>query len=331
MTEFELIELLTRGVDRSAADLAAGVGDDCAVISGPSGRQWLVTTDLLVEGTHFDLAFTDLATLGRKALSVNLSDIAAMGGAPRFWLASIALPGSIGADGAGLLYKGMRDVAGEHGAILIGGDTSSSRERLLISITAVGECASGCAVMRSGAHPGDAVYVTGELGGSALGLALMRRGFMDRGAELFVERHNDPAPRVEAGRVLAASGALTSMIDVSDGLMADMGHIADASGAGFEIRADRVPIGSRFGEFAEKVDSGVWGFILSGGEDYELAFTVDAAKVAEFERDAMQKAGVRVTRIGEMLKDPSARRAMLADGSELGLSSIGFDHFRGQA
>ncbi len=330
MKEFELIDLLTRGVDRSAVDLAAGVGDDCAVISGPAGRQWLVTTDLLVEGTHFDLAFTDLVTLGRKALSVNLSDIAAMGGAPRFWLASIALPASVGADGAGLLYMGMRDAADEHGAILIGGDTSSSREGLLISITAVGECAAGRAVLRSGARPGDAVYVTGELGGSALGLKLLKDKVKDGDAARFIRRHNDPMPRVQAGQALAAGNALTSMIDISDGLMADLGHIADASGAGFEIRVDRVPVDPKFDALAKSVDADGLELMLSGGEDYELAFTVDASRVAEFERDAMQKAGVRVTRIGEMLKDPSTRRAVLADGSPALLCRAGFDHFGGR-
>jgi len=330
MTEFELIELITRGLDRSTQDLSAGVGDDCAVIAGPSGRQWLITTDLLVEGVHFDLDHTDLATLGRKALSVNVSDIAAMAGVPRFWLSSIAIPTSIGPDGAGLLYKGMRSAADEHGALLIGGDTSSSPSGLLISITAVGECAAGRAVLRSGARPGDAIYVTGELGGSALGFELLERGVKEGEAARFIRRHNDPVSRVKEARLLAAGGAITSMIDVSDGLMADLGHIADASNVGFELNAWRAPFDPSLPELAAKVGANPVDIILAGGEDYELAFTVAESRVIEFERDVVPGTGISVTRIGTIVKDRALRRALLSDGSEAVVKRAGFDHFRGR-
>lgn len=330
MTEFELIELLTRGLDRSAQDLSVGVGDDCAVIEGPAGRQWLVTTDLLIEGVHFDLDHTDLATLGRKALSVNLSDIAAMAGVPRFWLSSIAIPASVGPDGAGLLYKGMRSAADEHGALLTGGDTSASERGLLISITVIGECAAGRAILRSGAKTGDAIYVTGEFGGSALGLLLQKNGIKDGDASRFVRRHNDPAARVKEARLLAAGGAITSMIDISDGLMADLSHIADASGVGFEINAWRVPADPSFPALAAQVRADPMELILSGGEDYELAFTVPESRALEFERETVPGTGLPVTRIGTILRDRTARLAKLADGSEVIVKRAGFDHFRGQ-
>ncbi|MBN1283572.1 MAG: thiamine-phosphate kinase [Proteobacteria bacterium] len=327
MTEIELIALLTSELPKKGNDLACGVGDDCAIVAGPEGRDWLVTSDLLCEGAHFDLRFTDLVTLGRKALSVNLSDIAAMGGAPRFWLCSIALPGGVGAGGAAALYRGMNAVASEHGAILIGGDTSSSDRGLFLSITAIGECPSGRAVMRSGARPGDAIYATGELGGSALGLALMMRGIADKGAGRFANRHNDPRPRVEAGRLLAESGLLTSMIDISDGLMADLGHIAASSGAGFEVGAEALPTDATLAGLAAEAGADPLELALSGGEDYELAFTVASAEAGRFEREIAPRAGVRVTRIGAMVSDPAAHRALRADGVEINLSSAGFDHF----
>jgi len=331
MKEFELIELLTRGVDRSAADLAAGVGDDCAVIAGPAGRQWLVTTDLLVEGVHFNLDYTDLATLGRKALSVNLSDIAAMGGVPRFWLSSVAIPQKVGPDGAGALYRGMRGIADEHGALLIGGDTSASDKGLLISVTAVGECAAGRAILRSGAKTGDAIYVTGELGGSALGLLLQKNGMKDGDASRFIRRHNDPAVRVKEARLLSAGGAITSMIDVSDGLMADLGHIADASGAGFEINAWRVSADPSLPALAAQLKADPMDLILAGGEDYELAFTVAESRALEFERETVPGTGLSVTRIGTILRDRAVRRAKLADGSEVVMKMAGFDHFGGRS
>ena len=328
MTEFELINLLTEGCAKQAPDLACGVGDDCAVVAGPAGRDWLITTDLLLQGVHFELGWSDPRSLGKKALSVNLSDIAAMGGAPRFWLASIALPGGMRPESLQDLYRGMHDAAKESGALLIGGDTSSSPGGLMISITAIGQARSSGSIRRSGARPGDAIYVTGMLGGAALGLNCLRSEECGEDTAPFIARHIDPAPRVELGEALAGCGMLTSMIDVSDGLMADLGHIAEASGVGFTVNEPSVPREGTLGRIACRLGVDALALVLGGGEDYELAFTVAADGVPEFESNVLSglpEPGA--VRIGTVEGNVAMRAVLTADGSVVDTAVGGFDHF----
>lgn len=328
VTEFELIALLTKDAPRAAPDLPCGVGDDCAVVAGPEGRDWLVTTDALIEGVHFRREWTDLAALGRKSLSVNISDIAAMGGVPRFYLVAIGLPPAEAEGAAIAISKGMREVAGRHGMALVGGDTVASPSGLAISITAIGEVPKGKALLRSGAHPGDAIYVTGTLGGAALGLACLRSGRREGDAERFVQRHLDPEPRVAEGRWVAATGIATAMIDLSDGLVADLGHIADASGVGFQIEEARVPRDPPFEAAARALGADPAVLALTGGEDYELCFTIDARRAGEFERRlAQRQGGAPITRIGTVEKDLTRRDVLDAEGKPLRLKRRGFDHF----
>lgn len=328
LTEFELITRLTEGAPKEGNDLTQGVGDDCAVIAGPGGHDWLITTDALVEGVHFNLKWTDLKTLGRKALSVNLSDIAAMGGVPRFYIVSVGLPPDNPFGIAEPIYKGMREIAGEHELILAGGDTVASPSGILISITAIGEVKHGGCLYRSGARPADAIFMTGTAGGSALGLACLRAGFRGNAAVPFISRHLDPMARVAWGRQIAGTGMATSMIDISDGLLADLGHIADESGVGYKIEGSAVPREVGFDHLVAEIGCDPLKLVLTGGEDYELLFTVAADRVGEFERIAARSARFRISRIGTISDDISTRTVRDSAGSAIELVTTGHDHFR---
>lgn len=327
MTEFDLIAHLTRDLPRTGPDLSAGVGDDCAVVAGPEGRDWLLTTDALVEGIHFRREWTDLSVLGRKALSVNISDIAAMGGTPRFFLVALGVPAAEAEATAGALYQGVREVAARHGVVLIGGDTVASPSGLLLSIAAIGEVRRGAALLRRGARPGDPIYVTGTMGGAALGLACLRRGERGGEAASFIRRHLDPEPRVDEGRWIAATGMATAMIDLSDGLLADLGHVADESDVGFTIEAGCVPRDPGFEATARAVGTDPAALMLAGGEDYELLFTVDARCTEEFEALRQKRPGVAIIRVGTIEAAKASRSVLDEAGRPLQLTTRGFDHF----
>lgn len=328
LTEFELIARLTAGAPREAKDLIRGVGDDCAVIAGPGGRDWLVTADALIENVHFNLKWADLKALGRKALSVNLSDIAAMGGTPRFYLVAIGLPPKRALSIAEPIYAGMRETAKEHGLIMIGGDTVASPSSLTLSITAIGEIERSRCLYRSGARAGDAIYITGTSGGSALGLCCLKAGFKGDDALPFIKRHLDPMPRIAEGQWIANSRMATAMIDVSDGIVADLSHIADESGAGFEVDVSAVPRDPGFGRLAGELGHDPVDLALTGGEDYELLFTIAGDRADELRRIAAQcPGGCKMTRIGTITADSAARIVKDAKGCAIKLKTMGFNHF----
>lgn len=316
MTEFELIKKLTAKTPREARDLICGVGDDAAVIACSGEKNLLVTTDALIEGVHFRREWTDFETLGRKALAVNLSDIAAMGGMPRFYLVSIGLPLSSAASTAEKIYGGMNALADEHGAILIGGDTVASNLGVVISITAIGEVKQGRCLYRKGARAGDTIYVTGTLGGSALGLACLEKGIKDRGGKFFVQRHNNPSPRIKEGKEIVSEGKATSMIDISDGLVADLTHVADESGVGFRIDAGRLPMDENYTTLANELLLDPIKLALTGGEDYELLFTGPAGMENNW-----------TTRVGTIEADKKIRNVIGKNGDILKFDRVGFDHF----
>lgn len=323
MTEQELINLLTQGLPRKANGLKVGIGDDCAVIEGES-CDWLVTTDALFEGVHFNFEYTDDLLLGRKSLSVNLSDIAAMGGQPLFYFVSLGVPSDFSTDRLESLYKGMKEIADSAKVVLAGGDTCASKSGLVISITVLGRIEKGKALLRSGAKPGDSIYVTGTLGDSALGLRCFKNGVRGGRFAPFMARYNDPSARLDAGSRLSSSGFVSSMIDVSDGLLADLGHIAEMSKAGFEIEAAKVPLTVGFADISKEAGVDPLEIALTGGEDYELIFTVAHDRVKEFEK---QKTVHKVTCIGTIQKNPKDRIVLGADGEKLEFSRKGYDHF----
>ncbi|RNC72311.1 MAG: thiamine-phosphate kinase [Desulfuromonadales bacterium] len=299
-----------------------GIGDDAAATEPTPGTVLLATSDMLVEGVHFDLSFTDPFRLGRKSLAVNLSDIAAMGGMPRHLLLSLAIPPGLPVEFLDRFTEGMLALADEFGVTLVGGDTCRSPAGLVISVTLHGEQTPDLVVRRNGARPGDQIFVTGTVGDAALGLELLRQGRRDGWA---VERHLDPPPRVRAGLALAGAGLPTAMIDVSDGVAADLGHILELSGVGARIDAGSLPLSPYFREHAPRVCADPALLALTGGEDYELLFSVPAGREAEA-ASILTGIGVPVTSIGAITTG-GPLTVTAADGREIAVSRGGFNHF----
>ncbi|MSQ52829.1 MAG: thiamine-phosphate kinase [Betaproteobacteria bacterium] len=316
-TEFDLIR---RFFSRPAKNAVLGVGDDCALWSPGGGMLQAVSTDMLIEGRHF-LAGTDAEKLGRKSLAVNLSDLAAMGADPRYALLAIALPG---ADEKWLeaFARGFFTQADRHGVELIGGDTT--RGPLAISITAIGEVPLTLALRRDAALAGDEVWVSGATGGAALALAHQQGRVSLAGRDLLecFARLDDPEPRVDLGGRLR--GIARAAIDISDGLLADLGHIAESSGVGIDIAADRLPV---IGALRDCSDVALrWQCIAAGGDDYELAFTAPRNQHAALDRIGAEL-GLALTAIGSVVPGASVVTLRDSEGMPIKMARTGFDHF----
>lgn len=310
-----------------AAGVEIGPGDDAALLRVGT-QPLLATTDAMVEGIHFDLGISAPADVGYKALASNLSDIAAMGGTPRYALAALGAPGTTLAATLDGIADGLLEAAGAHGVALVGGDLVAS-DRILLSVTVVGEPGGVPPVRRSGARPGDALLVTGALGAAAAGLALLRAastgdeaaaGMLDRHPSL-ATAHRRGRARIAEGAAAAAAGA-TAMIDVSDGLAADAGHLCEESGVGIEIAEASVPVAPGVSEAGALMGVDPIAWALGGGEDYELAITVAGEHVASL---AHALAPTPVTRIGRVTAE--GRRLLRPDGGTEPLRAHGWDHF----
>ena len=314
--DFDLIERIRRHTDVNRDDVLTGIGDDAAVVAVPAGRELAIAVDTLVEGVHFPFG-TAAADIGWKALAVNLSDLAAMGATPAWALLALTLPDS---DEAFVdeLARGFAELATPLRLALIGGDTT--RGPLTVTVAVHGFTAPGEALLRSGARVGDVVMVTGTLGDAAAGLRCLAEADVSPYAAL-IERLNRPTPRVAAGHGLR--GIATACIDVSDGLVADLGHICKASGVGAEIDAAMLPRSSALLTHFEDADT--IDFALSGGDDYELCFTVPADRAGEVSAN-MARLGGGATRIGRIVEGAGVRVLGL-DGSEIALSRTGWNHF----
>ncbi len=330
--EFGLIDRLTKDLNIKNNSTIRGVGDDAAVLDYPD-TEVLVSTDLLVEGVHFDLTYVPLKHLGYKAAVVNFSDIYAMGGQPRQITVSLAVSKRFTVEHLEALYSGIRLACEIYGVDLVGGDTTSSRAGLVISITAMGDVERGKAVYRSGARPTDLICVSGDLGAAYMGLQLLERekvagaGQADfepdfAGKEYLVERQLKPEARKDIVAALAKEGIHpTSMMDVSDGLSSELLHICKASGVGCRVYEDRIPIDYQTAVMAEELNMNLVTAALNGGEDYELLFTVPLA-----DHDKVQKIeGVSV--IGYITEADLGCAMITRDGqSEIALRAQGFDH-----
>ena len=277
MTEFELIHNFFTRQDVSRPDVVAGIGDDAALLQPPAGQLLAVTSDLLVSGVHF-LPDVDPFTLGHKALAVNLSDLAAMGAEPAWFLLSLTLPK---ADARWLepFCRGMFQLAKEHNVQLVGGDTS--RGPLAIAIEAHGFVPAGKALCRSGAKAGDGIYITGTLGDAALALRSRLGGIRlsEHALGVVAERLDRPTPRVREG--MALRGIAHSAIDVSDGLVADLGHTREMSQVGAQINLDQIPVSPVCRAHIHETG---WDMVLANGDDYELCFTVPEKNIAALEK-----------------------------------------------
>jgi thiamine-monophosphate kinase len=305
-----------------------GIGDDAAIISPSAGMQLVVSTDLLAEGVHFDSSYGSAYLLGRKALAVNLSDLAAMGATPRWFFLSLAIPAGFPLEEIETMLDGMAELAGEHRCILAGGDTCSSKSGLVLSVTVMGEQRPDLLVKRSGARQGDDVWVTGTLGDSALGLKILQERTVHPDAaavQHLLARHLDPVPRVQFGSGLGSAGLATAMIDISDGLLADLGHICRQSGCGAVLQLASIPRSTMFNTLTASDSKVPWHLAVAGGEDYELCFTADPARRPAI-LELAKKSGIPATIVG-IVTNSGQVQAMLPDGSELTPSHSGYKHF----
>lgn len=305
--EFGLIDRIRKRFPPPKRPLLIGIGDDSAVLRPKKNIDILITTDLLLEDIHFDLRYTTFRQLGYKAIAVNISDIAAMGGIPRYLVASLALSGDLDIKDIDALYKGIGKLAKRFGVELIGGDTSASKKGIFISMALLGEIESGMMVTRSGARVGDTIMVTGSLGDSSAGLEILKRGDkIEKGRKPLIKRHLEPIPRVDEGRSLALRKLVTSMIDISDGLLSDLSHILEESGVGAELFLDEIPISPSLRKYSAEKGVSPLKFALSGGEDYELLFTAPKEAAPKIIcSNPLKKTGVSV--IGRIVKRKGIR------------------------
>ncbi|MEK9671515.1 MAG: thiamine-phosphate kinase [Rhodospirillaceae bacterium] len=322
MTEFRMIKTYFMPLTGGRPE-ALGLRDDAAIITPPAGESLVVTTDALVSGRHF-LNRTDPGDLAHKALAVNVSDLAAMGARPFGYTLALALPSTATDDWIARFAGSLGEMQKEYGLFLLGGDTVSMGDGpLTLSITAMGFVPEGRALRRGGANPGDDLYVSGTIGDGALGLLAARDG-RDWGeaGENLAGRYHRPEPRTALGQTLI--GAASACLDVSDGLVADAGHIAEQSQVRVEIRADAVPL-SPAGREVVTADKTLFETALTGGDDYELAFTaprVNRNQVAA----AAKAAATPVTRIGRILEGEGIA-VIGRDGEPLAFAAPGFRHF----
>lgn len=329
--EFGLIARLQQFIPPVESDgLIAGIGDDAAVVRLDEHRAMLITCDIQIEDQHFRTDYISYYQLGRRAMAVNLSDIAAMGGKPLFALISLAFPSSLPLDHFDELYRGMRDQLTEFSATIIGGNIAKADHGLIIDITLIGEVEMGQLLLRTGARPGDRILITGQLGGAAAGLAILTnfgRAYPDQFAPL-VEKHRQPCPRIAAGQLLAQSGFATAMIDISDGLASDLYHILSASRVGAEIDQQRIPLPQQIHLACEAVHRPVWDVVLHGGEDYELLVTMKSETPDHIIERIMRESGTPITEIGRILEPEAGYSLIDVDQKRIPIRPQGWDHFR---
>ena len=345
--EFGLIKHLTDKIELKNESTQYGVGDDCAVLEYPSGKQILVTTDLLMEGIHFDLTYVPLKHLGYKAAMVNLSDIYAMNGMPRQLVVSVALSKRFCVEDMEDFYEGLRLACDAHHVDIVGGDTTSSLTGLAISITCIGEADKNKIVYRNGARDTDLICVTGDLGAAYMGLQLLERektvfnqqkfdaqrsGQSDTeaqlmtaqpdfsGKEYLLERQLKPEARRDIIEALAAAGIRpTAMMDISDGLSSELLHICSQSGVGCRVYEEHIPLDYQTAVMAEELNMNVTTCALNGGEDYELLFTVP---ISDHEKVSQIK-GVKL--IGHITKAEFGQVLVCRDGNEFELKAQGWN------
>ena len=318
MSEFDLIQTYFSHLTSARSDVSLGIGDDAALVRVPPGQQLAVSVDTLVSGVHF-LPSVSPRDLGHKALAVNLSDMAAMGAEPAWATLALTLPEADGTWLAGFA-EGFAALADRHGVALIGGDTT--RGPLSLSVQIQGLVPEGQALTRAGARAGEGIYVTGCLGDAALCLKLMQSLPSETARiDQLRERLERPQPRVEAG--LALRGLASSAIDVSDGLLADLGHILQASGVGATLELKQLPLSGVYADW--QAHSGDWSLALTGGDDYELCFTAPDELRPRIERLAVELA-LPISRIGRIEPEPGLQ-VRLPDGRPWEGSVSGFDHF----
>jgi thiamine-monophosphate kinase len=321
--EFGLIERVRRTTIQGRG-VNLGIGDDAAWVQ-TSSRSCLLTADLLIEGVHFDFRWTSLYALGYKTLAVNMSDIAAMGGTPAYLLLSLGIPATLESQDVEEFYRGIRSLALKSGVTVVGGDTSVAKS-LFISACLVGQVPYR-PITRSGAQAGDDIYVTGTLGDSALGLKLLKNRspkLTQRAAKFLLSRHHFPTARVRVGATLAKENLARAMIDISDGLLQDLGHICKASRVGAIVTEKNLPLSA---EYRSLTGHDGIGHALAGGEDYELLFCARRRHRSRIGK--LQKlVGVPISRIGTCVQPRDGIAVLDRKGESIAFRAAGHDHFK---
>ncbi|MEO6136725.1 MAG: thiamine-phosphate kinase [Ginsengibacter sp.] len=328
--EFGLIDHLTKNNEIKNASTVLSVGDDAAVLDH-FGKQIVVTSDMLVEGIHFDLAYTPLKHLGYKSVIVNLSDVFAMNAIPQQITVNIAFSNRFSVEALTEFYDGVYAACDKYNVDLVGGDTTSSQKGFIISVTAIGEVAPGNFVTRSGAKVGDLICVTGDLGGAFLGLTLLEREkkvYMEtkgvqpdlEGQDYIVRRILKPEARKDMVDFFAENKMKpTAMIDISDGLSSELLHICKQSQTGCVLYEDKIPMNDDAKQFAYKLELDPTACALSGGEDYELLFTID-----QKEYEAIQK-NEQVSIVGYITEKEKGTKIITRGGNEHNLTAQGWN------
>ncbi len=328
-----LIKLLSKDTIVSPAGVRVGIGDDTAVLELGEDRLLLATVDMLLEGEHFLPGTMPSKALGHKALAVNLSDIAAMGGVARHALVAIGIPADREVEEIEAIYAGMKELARQHGVNIVGGDTVHSPQGLVLSITVLGEVEEKNLTLRSAAQVGDKILVTGDLGKSQAGLTLLlAKGALPLPAAVVreaEEAHYYPQPRLREIRALLATGAVRAVNDVSDGLAKDLGEIAESSGVGAELWPEEIPISTSTRAVAAAAGGDPLAYALYGGEDFELLFTAAPGGV-EALLACGKREGIPLKVIGEVKPAAAGLTLRWRDGRIQGLRPGGWDHFQRQ-
>ena len=335
--EFGLISRFQSRLKYRSSQVIQGIGDDCAILSLDNGNYQVLTTDALVENVHFDLKTHTPEQLGWKTMAVNISDIAAMGGQPKFAVLSLGIPQSVSVDFLDRFYKGINQASLKFKVALVGGDTVASPKHLFINLAVLGETFKKKVFTRSGARPGDSIFVTGSLGESALGLKILMSGKKKwKGSENHkkkcILRHLKPEPRVATAIQLAESRCkVTSMIDISDGLTQDLGHILKAGKVGAELWETAIPISKTLSKYSLINGLSALELALNGGEDYELLFTLAPEDVNNLGIESIIKADQPVTQIGVITAKKGIRLISESSRSKTLQRPMGFNHFKGKA
>lgn len=330
--EFGLIKRIKKKVDVEAGRVHLGIDDDAAAFEPTKGMVTLLTTDTLVEGIHFDPAYATAYQIGWKAMAANLSDIAAMGGVPRTAVVSLCLPDDTEVEWVEELYVGMNELIGRFEGAIVGGDTSVARKDTVITITLTGEVEHKRMITRAGAQKGDIICVTGDLGSSVSGLKIIRKEKIgkektkERWSHV-IEKHLLPHPRIHEARILVAETTVNAMIDISDGLASEIHHICELSKTGAKIYTEELPIHPQTMDVADECNGSAQQYVLYGGEDFELLFTLSPKNVGDIFDIIVNETGTKVSVIGAIAGAKEGIVLVNEQGDQQPLPFRGYNHF----
>jgi len=324
INELSALRLIEERFHKASNGVELGIGDDAAAVQFDADKLVLATTDSQVEDVHFVKSKLSPSELARKAVAVSVSDVGAMGGVPRFILASIGFSQREDEEYLEKLISGFISSLEEFKVELIGGNLSSSN-KLFLDITALGEVEPNLMVKRKGANPGDLIFVSGDLGDSALGLKILQNKEIGDGYEFLINRHLCPLPRLALGRELAVKQLVTSMIDISDGILLDLERITVSQGVGARVELVQIPTSKEYGECIRQYSDDYYEPALSGGEDYELLFTTPPDRQADIQ-EISKNLNLKITKIGYVTKD-NKLQVLNKNGEETSFKQRGFVHF----